>query len=201
MVTMIEIIRIAVGLSLLIMGGAFIRDYPRVGGFLVGGLVAVEIVIRATTLTGIWDWAGPLLAFAAGGLVGAILGSILSMFMLVIYTSLLGAMIGYVIGFLLMMGGNTRQILDSLLQLSSIDPIQSAFMVVFALVFGFLSVRFQEFMGMASTAFIGSALTIVALAAKLKAYAPIFREDIVLIFIWVALGLFGLIWQNNSARK
>lgn len=201
MVTMIEIIRVAIGLSLLIMGGAFIRDYPRFGGFLVGGLVTVEIVIRTTSFTGIWDWIGPLLVFAAGGLVGALLGSILSMFMLVIYTSLLGAMVGYVVGFLLMMGGNTRQILDSLLELSSIDPIQSAFMVVLALVFGFLSVRFQESMGMASTAFIGSALTIVALSAKLKAYAPIFREDIVLVFIWVALGLFGLIWQNNNARK
>jgi hypothetical protein len=201
MVAIVEIIRLMVGLALLIVGGSFIRESPRMGGFLVGGLAAVEVVIRVMTFTGIWIWIGPLLAFLLGGLVGALLGTVLSMFMLVIYTSLLGAVVGFILGLLVMMGGSTQQIIDSVLEFSSIDPIQSAFMVVFALLFGFLAIRFQEFMAMASTAFLGSALAMIAMATQLRRFAPIFREDVVLLFIWVVLGMFGLIWQNNSAKN
>lgn len=201
MITIVNIIRLISGLALLTGGGSLIRESPRLGGFLVGGLAAVEVTVRVMVFAGLWTWAGPLLAFALGGLVGMLLGSVLSMFLLVIYTSLLGAVAGYIFGFLLMMGGDTQQIIETVLEFSSIDPLQTSFMVVFALVFGLLSVRFQEFMAMASTAFLGSALTIFAIADQLRRFAPVFREDIVLLFTWVALGLFGLIWQNNNTRN
>ena len=201
MVAVIDIIRLVVGLVLFSVGGVSVRESPRIGGFLVGGLVAAELVVRLFALTAIWQWLGPLLAFLLGGLVGAFLGSILSMLLLVVYTSILGAMVGFVMGFLVMMSGNTREIIDSLLALSGITPIQSAFMVVFALVFGFMSLRFQEFMSMVSTAFVGSGLAVFALAEQLKKLTPIFKEDLVLLFVWVVLGLIGLIIQNRNENR
>ncbi len=198
MVAIIDILRLVVGLALFAVGGVSVRESPRIGGFLVGGLIAAEAVVRMVALAAFWQWLGPLLAFAAGGLVGAILGSVLSMLLLVVYTSILGAMVGFVLGFLVMMGGNTRQIIDSLLALSGITPVQSAFMVVFALVFGFMSLRYQEFMAMASTAFVGSGLAVFAMAEQLKILAPVFKEDVVLLFVWVVLGLIGLIIQNKN---
>jgi len=200
MVDVIDMIRLVAGLVLFAVGGVSVRESPRIGGFLVGGLVAAELVVRVFTLAAFWHWLAPLLAFLLGGLIGAILGNVLSMLLLVFYTSILGAMVGFILGFLVMMGGNTRQIIDSLLALSEITPIQGAFMIVFALVFGFMSLRYQEFMAMASTAFVGAGLAVFAMAEQLKLLTPVFKEDVVLLFVWVVLGLIGLIIQNKNAN-
>lgn len=198
MVTIIDILRLIVGLALFAMGSVFVSSSPRIGGFLVGGWVAAEVVYRTIALTGTWELAGPLLAFVLGGLVGALLGNALSMVLLVVYGSVLGAMVGFILGFLTMMGGNTRQIIESLLSLKEITPLQSAFMIVLALFFGFMSLRFQEVMAMASTSFVGSGLAIFAMAGQLKRLTPIFEEDVVLLFVWVVVGLLGLMWQNQN---
>ncbi|MCC6147002.1 MAG: hypothetical protein IT308_05490 [Anaerolineaceae bacterium] len=201
MVTAIDILQLVVGLALFLLGGSFIQGSPRIGGFLVGGLAAAEVVVRVAALTALWQWLGPLLAFVAGGLIGMLLGSILSMLLLVLYTSILGAMVGFIMGFLVAVGGSSYHLVDSLIAFSEVTPVQSAFMVVFALLFGFMSLRFQDFMAMASTAFIGSGLAIFTMADQLKTLSPIFKEDVVLLFAWVVIGLIGLMAQNSRATR
>jgi hypothetical protein len=201
-ITAIEILRVIVGFVLVGMGGVLIRESPRMGGFLIGGLVAAEVVSRTVAMTGLWVWLEPLGAFLLGGLVGALLGSVLAMILLVIYSIILGALAGFMIGLLLSMSGSSHAIVQALTSITEINPIQSAFMVVFAMIFGIMSFRFQELMSMASSSFIGGGLITITLATQMVGMIPILSNGIVLLFIWVVLGLVGLIFQNgNEAHR
>jgi hypothetical protein len=168
---------------------------PPVGGFILGGLIGISIggmLIPANSFTG---WM-PYIVFIGSGLAGALLAIPLQIVIVVLSGSFLGAIAGAIIGFLIQNQSFPRQLLDGTFSLGSVTDLQIWLMMILALVFGILSIQFENFMFYASTGFIGSLMFTTALSGLGASSYAVLRNSIFLLFLFITVGLLGTIWQN-----
>jgi hypothetical protein len=195
----LSFLHLIIGFVLCMGGSMVLRSSPRLGGFLVGGLIAVEVVTRVVTISASNGFLVPLVAFILGGLLGALLAAPLYIVMAVISSSALGGVIGMLAGRIISQGGATRKVIESVFTLEAqVNDIQIILMIVFAIVFGLLTLKYDVFMTMTSTGFVGSFLAISGLVNIFGSTTPILNNSVFQFFAWAGLGLLGLVYQNNN---
>ncbi len=190
------LVQFFLGMALVISGYNIFRSTPAVGGFIIGGLLAVNLAIFFIQSPPQWAEWMPALSFVAGGIIGAVIAIPLQIVIAIVSSSALGLLIGALAGFIIAWEGMTSLLVTGLFEMGSVSPLQGLLMIVFGVFFGFLALRFDDFMIMASTAFLGAFLAVLSLSALGGATYPILTDEILLFFLWAAMGLFGLIWQN-----
>jgi len=189
------ILQLLLGAILAFYGASVFRSMPPLGGFIMGGMLGVtigELFVPSANFTG---WM-PYVFFAGVGLVGALLAVPLKIVIVVLSGSFLGTMVGVIIGFLIQNQSFPRMLLDGTFSLGGITDLQIWIMVILALVFGILSIQFEDFMFYASTAFIGSLMITTAISELGAGNYALIRNAIFLFFLFITLGLIGTIWQN-----
>lgn len=189
------ILQLLLGVILTFYGASIFRSMPPVGGFILGGLLGITFgsaLIPVQNYTGII----PFIVFIGSGLVGAILAIPLQIVILVLSGSVLGAIFGFVVGFLVQQQGIPRLVIEGAFSIRGVTDLQVWTMAIFAVVFGLLSVQYEEFMYFASTGFIGSLMTTIALSGLGAGTSALLRNSIFLFFFFITLGLLGIIWQN-----
>ncbi len=188
-------VQILLGAVIVVSGASLLRSMPPLGGFVLGALVGMN----AATMI-----AGPGLmtqgiGFVMGGVIGAIIAIPLQIVIVVLSSTALGVLVGAVFGFLIGQQGVSRMIVEGIFSNpGQITTLQISMMVLGGLIFGILSVRFDEGMLIASTGFLGAFAVINGLAGFSGYIGPMFRNPIFQFFGWVALGMIGAIWQNYN---
>lgn len=190
------IVQFVLGLALVISGYNIFRSAPTVGGFIVGGLLAVNLANLFIDPPPYWAEWMPVLSFFAGGVIGAVIAIPLQIIIAIFSSCALGFLIGALAGFIVEQEGMTRLIVTGLFDMEGVSSLQFILMIVFGVIFGVLALRFDDFMIMASTAFLGAFLAVLSLSVLGGATYPFLTNGILLFFLWAAMGLFGLIWQN-----
>lgn len=196
--TLLNILQFITGIVLAMVGYSLLRNSPRWGGFFVGGLITAHVAVRMVALEGILNLLTPVGGFVVGGLVGMIIAGPLYMLMAVISSCSLGAIIGMMAGLIVDKGGATNEIIEAILSFNRLTDIQISMAVVFALVFGVLALKFEDFMTMASTSFMGSLLVMVSLSAMFGNSTPLLRNGVFFFFAVAGFGLLALISQNRN---
>lgn len=113
----ISVLRLVVGFILCMFGSVVLRSSPRVGGFLLGGLIGAEAAVRFMAAPAGYEMFLPLVSFLVAGGIGALFAAPLYMVMLVLSSSALGALIGMVAGLIVSMQGVTRAIVEAFLKI------------------------------------------------------------------------------------
>lgn len=188
------IIQLFLGATIAFMGANIFRSMPAVGGFILGAVVGLNVahlIGPPTPLT-------QVIGFFAGGAIGALISIPLQIVIIVLSGSALGALAGALLGYLVSSRGIPRLVVEGMFISQDISPLQGWMMVLFALIFGGLSIRFEEGMLTASTGFLGAFAAIAALSKLGASAGPIFSDPIFLFFAWAALGLIATIWQNYN---
>jgi hypothetical protein len=196
MVQIQNIAQILLGLVIAFSGANIFRSSPPLGGFIVGGVVAANLANTLFVPPAGWEFWMPLVAFLAGGLIGALIAIPLHVVVFVLTGTALGIVTGMLLGFLINQQGMTHMIVNGIFTLGSVTPLQIVLMAVFGIGFGLLSIRFDEMMTAASTAFLGSLSAVSGITFLATARLPIFTNSIFLGFLWFILGLLGWIWQS-----
>lgn len=195
----LNMIHLVVGFILCMAGSMLLRDSPRLGGFLLGGLIAAEAGARLIPLPGAYNLLVPLISYLVGGLIGMLLSVPLYAVIMVLSSSALGAVVGMLVGIFLSASGATQSIVTAIFNLSAnFNDIQITLMIVFALFFGLLTLRYDLFMTMASTGYVGAFLAISGLITLFGSSTPILRNGVFQFFAWLGLGLLGLVYQNRN---
>ncbi len=190
-----SILQALLGLVFTFTGGNLFRSSPALGGFLIGGVVAVN----AGQLAGLPAFAGawtPLILFILGGVLGALISIPLHGVIFIATAAAFGLIVGAVAGYLASQQGITSMVVTGVFEITSVSPLQTILMIVFAAGFAALSVRFDEMMIMASTAYLGALIAMGGLANLAGSRLPVFQNGLFLGFAWFTLGLLGWIWQN-----
>ncbi len=186
------------GLILAMSGFNLLRNAPKWGGFLIGGLITAHIATRTVVLEGALNMFTPLGGFLVGGVAGMLIAQPLYMLLTVIASCALGAVIGMGAGLVVDKGGATDKIIDAIFSFQQLSDIQISMAVVFALLFGILAVKFDDFMAMASTAFMGTLLFMVSLTALFGSTTPLLRNGIFFFFACAGLGMVAIAYQNRN---
>jgi hypothetical protein len=186
---------VLLGLAFALTGANLFRSSPPIGGFIIGGLLSINVagmVFQAPPGLEIWF---PVGAFIIGGLIGALLAIPLRGLISILSGIMLGIMIGAVVGYIASQGGVTKLIIQGVFNIGVISPLQALFMAGFGLIFGVLAIRFDEVMTAASTSYLGS-LAAVSGIANLGKGMPVFENTIFMGFLWFTIGLLCWIWQS-----
>lgn len=77
------------------------------------------------------------------------------------------------------------------------NDFQLTLIIIFALVMALISLRSEEFMSMASTAYVGAMLVVSGLSGLFGSSLLLLSDGIFVFFFWMVLGLIGLIYQNR----
>lgn len=189
------ILQLFLGVILAFYGAAVFRSMAPLGGLILGGLLGItvgELLVPAANYTG-WT---PYLFFIGAGLVGAMIAVPLKIVIIVISSGVLGAIAGAIIGFLIQNQAFPLMLLDGTFTLGNITTLQIWLMAIIAVIFGFLSIQYENFLFYASTGFIGSLMITTAISQLSGAGYPLLRNSIFLFFLFITLGLLGTIWQN-----
>jgi hypothetical protein len=143
-----------------------------------------------------------VIAFAVGGGIGALLASPLYYVSVFLTGAVMGALVGIVFGAYLEIstGALSFRTLAALSSMPFPPPVESTLQLVLMIIFGItaggLTIAFQKFMLIASTAFIGSAMVI---AGQNGATLQILRHDsgraVWILLAWLILGLVGMFVQ------
>jgi hypothetical protein len=194
-VNIVLILQLLLGVTLAFTGVNIFRSMPPLGGFILAGLVGLligEVAIPASSFTG---WM-PYLVFVGSGLVGALLAIPLQIVIVVLAGSALGAVFGFIIGFVFQNQGFPGMILSGSFTVGGITNLQVWLMLILAMVFGVLSIQFEDFMFFASTGFIGSFVSTAAIAGLGAGSYALLRNSLFLFFLFITLGLLATIIQN-----
>ncbi len=188
-------VQLLLGAVIAFYGANLLRDTPALGGFILGGLVGM--MVAAVVLP-----PGALnkgIGFVAGGVVGALIALPLQIVIIVISSVALGVLAGGVLGFLIGKEGISRMVIEGIFSRQQpLTTLQVWIMVLGGLVFGGLSVRFEDGMLIASTGFLGAFAVVTALGQLVGPSTPFLVNPIFQFFGWAAIGLFGSIWQSNN---
>ncbi len=188
-------VQILLGAVLAFSGSNLLRTMPPLGGFVLGALIGMNVA----PLFGPPGIMTQGLGFVAGGIVGAIIAIPLQIVIVILSSTFLGVLAGAILGFLIGQQGVSRMVIEGVFSgPSGITTLQVWTMVLGGIIFGVLSVRFDEGMLIASTGFIGAFAVIGGLAAFAGYIGPLFRNSIFQFFGWAALGMIGAIWQNSN---
>lgn len=193
----INVLRLVIGFIICMFGSVVLRSSPRVGGFLLGGLIGAEAAVRFLAAPAGYELFFPLVSFLLAGGIGALIAAPLYMVMLVLSSSALGALIGMVAGLIVSMQGVTRAIVEAFLRFELVNDFQLTLIIIFALVMALISLRSEEFMSMASTAYVGAVLVVSGLSGLFGNSLLLLSDGIFVFFFWMVLGLIGLIYQNR----
>ena len=199
MVDILAVVELIIGLVIGFSGKNIYKTSPQLGGFMIGGLLTTILVITFVAASPVWI---PVAAFIGGGLVGALIAGPLYMIIVVITSSLFGGLVGVIAGFFLTQQGITRMVVEGIFNFSTdITPVQLMMMLVFAVAFGAASLRFDEFMTMASTGFLGAFILTTGAARLFTPMTALFTDSIFLVFFWAGVGTAGTIFQNQTERE
>lgn len=191
-------ILLASGIVVCFLGTSSFRSTPFIGGFLLGGALAVYFARFFLTSPPGWEAFFPLLVYAAGGLVGGLISRPLYMVMVVISGSALGSLLGIGLGFVISLQGDPQMLKQIDLAIQPLDVLSLWLMLIFALVLAVLSLLFDEFMLLVSTAFIGSAVIVSTITDLFAGSTPLMRNVVAVFFAWFVVGVAGLVYQNNN---
>jgi hypothetical protein len=194
-VNILLILQLLLGVILAFTGVNLFRSMPPAGGFVLAGLVGLtigEVVIPAGSFIG-WT---PYLVFLGSGLIGALLAIPLQIVIVVLSGSALGAVFGFIIGFVAQNQGFPRMILAGSFTVGGITNLQVWLMLILAMVFGVLSIQFEDFMFFASTGFIGSFISTAAIAGLGAGSYALLSNTLFLFFLFMTMGLLATIIQN-----
>jgi hypothetical protein len=190
----LAIIQLTLGVIFTFTGLAVFRTVPPAGGFIIGGLIGINFAGMVVPPE-MWTPLAPFIAFVAVGVVGAIIAVPLQLVMAVISGSALGALIGMIVGYVLNQHGVTSKLFAGATEFQSLTSTQIWIMLGLAVLFGILTLRFEDEMLILSTAYLGAMIATVSLPAIGALNFPVFRNPLLLMFILVFLGLFGVIVQ------
>jgi hypothetical protein len=194
-VNILLIVQLLLGVTLAFTGAGIFRSIPPLGGFILGGLLGITIggmLVPAGSYTG---WL-PYILFIGSGLVGALLAIPLQIVIIVLSGTFLGALFGVIIGFLIENQSFPRLLLEGTFTIGGISNLQIWIMIILSLIFGLLSIQYEDFMFYASTSFIGSIMITTALASLGANSYALLRNPVFLFFFFIFTGLIGTIWQN-----
>jgi hypothetical protein len=200
LITILLIIQLVIGISLIVSGANILHTLPGLGGFMLGGLVGMEIGAIVITSGPLVPYA-PLIGFLAAGLVGVLIAIPLSIVLIVLSGSLLGAVVGAFVGNLILQQGSTIDVIQSILQPQTLAPVQILMILGFAAIFALLTIRFDEFMLILSTSFLGAYLTVIAATNLIGDQYELLRNSLILLFLWALLGMLGTVYQNDSFER
>ncbi len=188
-------VELLLGAVVVFSGANLLRNMPPLGGFILGGLVGMNV---ATFVSG----TSPInlgLGFVFGGIAGALIAIPLQIIIVILSSSALGVLAGAILGFLIGQEGVSKMIVYGIFSRpQGLTSLQVWLMALGGLVFGALSVRFDEGMLILSTGFLGSFAVIGSLTQLIGFSSPILSNSIFQFFGWAALGLIGAIWQNYN---
>ena len=191
-------ILLASGIVVCFLGGNSFKSTPFIGGFLLGGSLAVYAAGFFVNPLQEWGVFSPYIIYAAGGIVGGLIAKPLYMVMVVISGGALGALLGLGLGFVINLQGDPQMLKQIDLVIRPFDVLTLWLMIIFALVLAIVSLLFDEFMLLVSTAFIGSAVVISSITSLLAGSIPLMQNVVAVFFAWFVVGLAGLVYQNNN---
>ena len=189
---------LAVGLVIYALGHEVFNQSPFIGGFLLGGVLSVYIVTSYATPPAGLEAFYPYIVFIIGGLLGGLIARPLYMVIVVISGSAFGALLGIGFGFIVNLQGDPNSLKQIQFAIQPLNNISIWLMIIFALILAVLSLIFDDFMLVVSTAFLGSAVIMGSLAGLFSTTIPIFGNIVFQIFVWFGLGMGGLVYQNSN---
>ena len=198
MMTFISVLELVFGMMIGFSGRNLFKTAPFVGGFMIGGVIGANIVNYAVTPPPGTEFWFPIAAFVVAGIIGGLIAVPLYMVMVILSSAAFGALVGAMGGFLIAQEGMTRMLVEGIFKVPAISPGAVLLMLAFAVVFGAASIRFDEFMLMASTGFVGAFIAASGLNGLFSPTVPVFSNSIFLIFLWLGLGTAGMIFQNQT---
>jgi len=188
------------GVAICVAGINLIHDQPLLGGLILGGSLGFYLFSYfVVPPAGLGTWF-PLIGFVVGGVIGAIIARPLYMVILVLTSSMLGALVGLAISYVLQLGGSPQRWKQLSISINLNDPLQVWLMIIFALALGVLSLPFEEFMTMLSTGFVGGAMFVSSLVILFAPTVTLLNNPVFVVFLWFAVGMGGLAWQNHTQQ-
>ncbi len=188
-------VQLLLGVIVAFSGANLLRNMPPLGGFILGSLVGMNVATVVAAPSPLNQGIG----FVAGGIAGALIAIPLQIIIVVLSSTALGVLTGALLGFLIGQEGVSRMIVQGIFSRQQpITSMQLWIMVLGGLVFGVLSIRFDEGMLIASTGFLGSFAMIGGLVLLAGKASPILLNPVFQFFGWAAIGMIGAIWQNYN---
>jgi len=191
-----------VGLIVCFAGYSMFREMLPVWGFFLGGWITFTLMPGLLPELG-GQMVFRIAAFVVGGLIGSILSRPLYILAVFAAGGALGMLFGVMIGNVIEVGGFFTPHQISTLLRTSFPPfprtgIQFLCMALGGLVMGGVTISFQKFMIISSSAFVGAAAVISGLTGTLLTVTPniVGRGALVLIG-WLILGVIGLVIQTH----
>ena len=191
-------ILLASGIVICFLGGSSFRTTPFIGGFLLGGSLAVYMSHFFVAAPQGWEVFFPFVVYAAGGIVGGLIAKPLYMVIVVISGSALGSLVGLGLGFVINLRGDPNMLKQIDLAILPLNVLTIWLVIIFALVLAIVSLLFDEFMLMVSTAYVGAAVIVSSVTGLFAADIPLMRNVVAVFFAWFVIGLAGLVYQNNN---
>jgi len=191
-------ILLASGIVVCFLGGSSFKSTPFIGGFLLGGSLAVYAAEFFTIPPQGWEAFFPFVVYAVGGVIGGLIAKPLYMVIVIVSGSALGVLLGLGLGFVINLRGDPQMLKQIDLAILPLDVLTIWLIIIFALAIAVISLLFDEFMLLVSTAFVGSALIVSSVTGLFAASIPLMRNVVVVFFAWFVVGLAGLVYQNNN---
>ena len=180
------------------LGESSFKSTPFLGGFLLGGSIAVYAADFFVSPPQGWETFFPFAAYLVGGLIGGLIAKPLYMVTVVISGSALGVLLGLGLGFVINLRGDPQMLKQIDLAILPLDVLTIWLVIIFALLLAVISLLFDEFMLLVSTAFVGSAIVIASVTGLFAPSIPLMRNVVAVFFAWFVIGLAGLVYQNNN---
>jgi hypothetical protein len=198
------IILIIFGLFVCFSGYSIFKSMLPLWGFVLGGFVAISFapgLLGEENPTLVFQ----IIAFVVGGVVGALVASPLYIVAVFLTGAAMGGLVGIVFGAYLETSGGAISVkaLTTLASMPFPPPVTSTLqlvlLAVFAIITGGFAIAFQEFMIIASTAFIGSAAVV---AGANQAALEMMRNNpgraVWILLAWLIIAMIGLFVQYRT---
>lgn len=195
-----DLVLVVLGILLCFAGYSLFRSMLPLWGFLIGGWIVYTLLPVFFPLQ-----AGQMLyqiiAFAAGGVIGAIISMPLYYVIIFLSGGALGMLFGILVGALIEVGGISSVPQLTTFTTMSFPPmpqtaLQFILMMVFGLIMGGLAIGFQKFMICASSGFLGAAAIMSGLTGTvLLATTTDMSRSAVMLTGWLILGMLGVLLQ------
>jgi hypothetical protein len=196
-----QIFMLVLGIIACFMGYSVFRSMLPLWGFLLGGWIAFTLLPSFLPGARAADMIVQIIAFVAGGLVGALISVPLYFVIIFLSGAALGMLLGVLTGALIDVGGIASVAQITALSSMSFPPmpqtgLQYMLMAIFGSIMGGMAIAFQKFMICASSSFLGAAAIITGLAGPISlSVGSAVGRSAVMLMGWMVLAFIGLFIQ------